>query len=124
MRTKISILILMLGVLFLVVSCTYNIGLVGSTYKLLLTSQISYDTGMKVAADLYRQGRITDREKEAIIAVGTLYAEAHNAAVAALANYEKTKGSADQERLTSQIAVATAALSKLLKLLRPYLEVN
>ena len=124
MRTKISILILMLGVLFLVVSCAYNIGLVGSTYKLLLTSQISYDTGMKVAADLYRQGRITDREKEAIIAVGTLYAEAHNLAVAALANYEKTKDSADQERLTSQIAIATATLSKLLELLRPYLEVK
>lgn len=123
MRTKNSIFILMLGALFLV-ACTYNIGLVGSTYKLLLTSQISYDTGMKVAADLYRQGRITDREKEAIIAVGTLYAEAHNAAVAALANYEKTKGSADQERLTSQIAVSTAALSKLLELLRPYLEVK
>jgi len=123
MRTRNSIFVLLLGMMFLV-ACTYNIGLVGSTYKLLLTSQISYDTGMKVAADLYRQGRITDREKATIIAVGALYAEAHNAAVAALASYEKTKDAADQERLTSQIAIATATLSKLLELLRPYLEVK
>lgn len=105
-------------------ACTYNAGLVQSTYKLLLTSQVSYDTGMKIAADLYRQGRISDSEKVKIIEVGTIYAEAHNASVKALASYEKTKSAADQERMTAQIAVATTALSKLLELLRPYLEVK
>lgn len=123
MRTRNSLAILLLG-LMLAVGCTYNVGLVQTTYKLLLTSQVSYDTGMKVAADLYRQGRISDSEKAAIIEVGATYAEAHNASVKALASYEKTKSAADQERLTAQIEVATAALSKLLELLRPYLEVK
>jgi len=121
MKTKRnSIFVLMLGVMFLA-TCTYNIGLVQSTYKLLLTSQISYDTGMKIAADLYRQGRITEREKETIIAVGTVYAESHNLAVKALADYEKTKDLADQERLTAQIEISTRSLSRLLELLQPFL---
>ena len=122
MRTRRnSIWILMLGMIFLLANCTYNIGLVQSTYKLLLTSQISYDTGMQIAADLYRQGRITEREKETIIAVGTIYAESHNLAVQALADYEKTKDAADQERLTAQIEISTRSLSRLLELLQPFL---
>ena len=95
MRTRKSIAILFVGLLL--AACTYNVGLVQTTYKLLLTSQVSYDTGMKIAADLYRQGRISDSEKAKIIEVGTIYAEAHNASVKALASYEKTKSAADQE---------------------------
>ena len=122
MRTRKSLAILFVGIML--AACTYNVGLVQTTYKLLLTSQVSYDTGMKIAADLYRQGRISDSEKARVIEVGTIYAEAHNASVKALASYEKTKSAADQERLTAQIEVATTALSKLLELLRPYLEVT
>ena len=121
MKTKRNILILLVSMAFLV-SCTYNIGLVDTTYKMLKGSQISYDTAMKVSADLYRQGRITEREKETIIAVGTVYAEAHNAAVRALADYERTKAASDQERMAYQIEIATRSLSKLLELLTPYLE--
>jgi len=123
MRTKRnSYLILLLGMMFLVAAaCAYNIGLVQSTYTLLSVSKTSYDTGMKICADLYRQGRITEREKETIIAVGTVYAESHNLAVKALADYEKTKDLADQERLTAQIEISTRSLSRLLELLQPFL---
>jgi len=119
-RQTTGIFILLLGLLFLA-NCAYNIGLTDSMYKLLLTSQISYDTSMKVAADLYRQGKMTQDEKTKIIEIGTLYAEAHNQSVKALASYEKTKSDEDQARLTAQIEVATNALSKLLELLSPYL---
>ena len=121
MKTKRNIFILLLGMLFLV-SCAYNISMVDTTYKLLKGSQISYDTAMKVTSDLYRQGRITDREKETIVSVGKLYYEAHNAAVRALADYQRTRDLADQERMSSQIEIATKALSKLFELLTPYLE--
>lgn len=115
-------LMLMAMALVFLVGCSYNIGLVDTTYKMLKGSKISYETAMKVSADLYRQGRITDREKESIITVGTVYAEAHNAAVMALADYERSKDALDQERMAAQIEIATRALSKLLELLTPYLE--
>ncbi|MGB2782901.1 MAG: hypothetical protein WBC50_10270 [Dehalococcoidales bacterium] len=115
-------IMMMMVVLVFLAGCAYNIGLVDTTYKMLKGSQISYDTAMKVAADLYRQGRITDREKETITAVGTVYSDAHNTAVRALADYQRTKDLADQERMSAQIEIATRALSKLLELLTPYLE--
>ena len=120
-----SAYVLAIGIFMLMLAnCSYTIGLTQSMYKLLLTSQISYDTGMKVAADLYKQGKMTEAEKEAVIEIGTIYAEAHNQAVKALASYEKTKSDADQVRLTAQIEIATQSLSKLLEMLRPYLEVK
>lgn len=110
--------------LFLIASCTYNIGLVRSTYKMLSASQISYDTALKAAADLYRQGRMSDDQKVKVIEIGEVYAEAHNAAVEALARYEETKDLAEQEIMTKQIEIAAQALSELLALIRPYLEVE
>lgn len=114
-------LMLMVVALVFLVGCTYNIGLVNTTYKLLAASQIGYDTSMKMAADLYRQDRITDREKESIIAVGTIYSTAHNAAVEALARYQETRSMDDQEAMTTQIEIATNAMAELLHLLQPYL---
>ena len=120
MKTKRNVLILLVGMVFLA-SCTYNIGLVKTTYKMLSASQISYDTGMKIAADLYNKGRITDREKQTIISIGTTYVSAHNAAVEALARYEETKSLEDQNLMTAQIEIATNTLAELLALIRPYI---
>ena len=125
MRTKhtgLYILFLGMMVLFLANCATYSIGLTDSMYKLLLTSKVSYDTSMKVVADMYRQGRITDADKAKVIEIGTIYAEAHNLAVKALASYEKTKSDTDQAKLAIQIELATNALAKLLEMLSPYLE--
>lgn len=123
MRTrKISTAILL--VMFMFAGCAYNIGLVKTTYKLLSASQISYDTAMTMAADLYIQGRITTEQKIKAIEIGTTYSTAHNAAVEALASYAETRSMEDQEKMTAQIEIATTALSKLLALIRPYLEVN
>jgi len=88
---------------------------------MLSASQISYDTGMKTVADLYRQGRITEREKQTIISIGTTYATAHNLAVEALAKYEETKSLEQQELMEVQIEIATNALAELLGLIRPFL---
>ena len=55
------------------------------------------------------------------IEIGGVYANAHNAAVEALARYEETKALEEQELMIAQIDIATEALSKLLALIRPYL---
>ena len=124
MKNTVSLLMLFAGVLIILTNCAYNIGLTQSMYKLLLTSQISYDTSMKIAASLYAKGEISTSDKTKIVEIGNIYSTAHNQAVVALANYERTKSETDQVRLTTQIEIATKALSKLLEMLQPYLEVN
>jgi len=111
-------------VLMMIAACTYNVGLVKSTYKMLSASQISYDTALKTAADLYHHGRLTEAQKVKVLEIGEVYYHAHNAAVEALARYEETKDLAEQELLTAQIEIAADALSRLLALIRPYLEVE
>ena len=106
--------------------CAYNMGLVQTTYKLLTVSNISYDTAMKTAADLYAQKRITEEQKAEIIKIGKTFAGAHNAAVEALASYEETKAVSEQEKMSIQIVMASEALAEILNLIKPYLlkEVN
>ena len=112
-------------ILFVFISaCAYNVGLVNTTYKLLKVSNISYDTAMKTAADLYVQGRITNDQKAEIIKIGKIFAGAHNAAVDALASYEETKSASEQEKMSVQIAIASKALGDMLALIKPYLEVK
>lgn len=121
MKTRISVLLL--SMVFLV-GCVYNVGLVQTTAKLLTVSNVSYDTAMKTAADLYSQGRITIGEKAEIVKIGRTFAKAHNAAVEALFCYQETKDLAEQEKMSAQIAIASRALSELLNLIKPYLEVE
>jgi len=102
-------------------SCAYNVGFVQTTYKLLSISNVSYDTAMKTAADLYGQKRITDEQKAEIIKIGKTFAGAHNAAVEALASYEETKAVSEQEKMSAQIEIASKALAELLNLIKPYL---
>ena len=101
--------------------CAYSGGMVKTTYKLLTVSNVSYDTAMKTAADLYSQKRITDEQKAEIIKIGKTFAEAHNAAVEALASYEETKAVSEQEKMSAQISIASNALAEILNLIKPYL---
>ena len=119
MRTRKSLAILFVGLML--AACSYNVGLVKTTYKLLTVSNISYDTAMKTAADLYSQKRITDKQKAEIIKIGKTFAGAHNAAIDMLARYEETKAVSEQEKMSSQIAIASESLAEILNLIKPYL---
>lgn len=103
------------------VACAYNVGYVKTTYDMLAVSQTSYDMAMSTAVDLYRQGRITDSDKEKIFAKGKEFALAHNAAVDALVSYAETRDAADQELMEAQVKIAASALGVALELLKPYL---
>ena len=120
-RKNVRFVIYVMALVFFMFGCAYNVGLVKTTYKLLTVSNVSYDTAMKTAADLYSQKRITDEQKAEIIKIGKTFAGAHNAAVEALASYEETKAVAEQEKMSAQIAIASKALAELLNLVKPYL---
>lgn len=104
-----------------VVSCAYNAGFVKTTFDMLGGSKVSYDTAMKMTADLYNRGIISEGQKSTIITYGNTYSKAHNTAVEALARYEETKSSEDSAIVEQQITIATTALSSLLNIIQPYL---
>ncbi len=107
---------------FVLTACAYNASMVTTSYKVLSVSNLSYDTGMKVVADLDKRGLLPQDEKIKILAVATTFYQAHNAAVAALAKYKETQDLTDQELVEKQIAIASEAIANLLAIITPYLE--
>ena len=108
--------------LLALVSCAYNSSLVQSSYKVLAVSQTTYDTSMKAAADLYKQGKFGEDVKSKILKTAETYHKVHNSAVNALAKYEETYSSADANTLESQISLVSETLANLLSIIKPYLE--
>ena len=104
------------------VGCAYNPSLVRSTHDMLQVSKVSYETAMKTAAGLHKEGRIDNEQKAEIIAVARAYMTAHNEAVETLAVYEETKNKVELDRLELMIVRASEALSEILKLVEKYLE--
>lgn len=103
-------------------SCAKNVSTTNVVYKILASSQATYDAGMKSAADLYEQGEISDEQKANIVKVATSYAQIHNAAVDALDRYVKSGEAADEERLIMQMSLVNKALIDLMTVIKPYLE--
>jgi flagellar basal body-associated protein FliL len=120
MKRKLSIIIIL--ALFMLTACAYNASLVSTSYKALSISQTSYDTAMKMAADIDNRGLLKPDDKASILKLGSTYSTAHNAAVEALAKYSETKSSSDSELLEQQMTIASEALSSLLTIIKPYLE--
>ncbi len=119
MKRKLSVFVIMLA--FILTACAYNASMVQTSYKVLSISNLSYDTGMKVVADLDKRGLLPQDEKIKILAVATTFYQAHNAAVAALVKYKETQTLTDQELVEKQIVLASEAIANLMLLITPYL---
>lgn len=120
MKRKLFIPIVLLSFVFS--ACAYNASMVQTSYKVLAVSQASFDTGMKVVADLDKRGLLPSEDKAKILAAATTFFQAHNAAVAALVKYKETQALTDQELLEEQIALASEGIANLLAIITPYLE--
>ncbi len=119
MKRKICIGIVMLA--FVLSACAYNASMVQTSYKVLSISNLSYDTGMKVVADLDKRGLLPQDKKAEILVAARIFANAHNVAVMALVKYKETQNLADQELVEKQIALASEAIANLMLLITPYL---
>jgi len=120
MKRKLSVSLIFL--IFILGACAYNASFVKTSYDILAISQTSYDTSMKVVVDLDKRNILLGNDKIKILAVATIFYQTHNSAVEALAKYEETKSSVDQELLEKQITLVSEAISNLLTIIRPYLE--
>lgn len=103
-------------------SCSYNTSLVKTSYDALAVSSSMYDTAMKTISDLNKRNLIPPPKLSQIMDVASTYSEAHNLAVESLADYQETKSTTDRKRLETQLSNASKSLSKLLSLIKPYLE--
>ena len=120
MKRRFNIIVIL--TLLVLTSCAYNASLVNTSYKALNMSQATYDTTMKMAADLDSRGLLSFTDKALIIELGSTYSTAHNDAVEALIKYSETKSSTDSDLLDQQVTIASEALLNLLAVIKPYLE--
>ena len=91
-------------------------------YRSLTVSYQAYDATLASMGDLYREGRITEAQKDEAIKIGRAYKLAHNGAVAALSKYEESGGDASKQAYLTAATEASAALSRLLAYCRPFIE--
>ncbi len=93
-----------------------------TTYTTLTVSQTTYDTTLSALGDLYKQGKITDDQKQEIIDKAREYKTAHNLAVTAFLKYKQSGVAADEEDYLVTLSKATSLLAEFIELARPYIE--
>lgn len=93
-----------------------------NSYKTLAVSKTTYDTILSVAGTLYKEGKITETQKNEIITIGNKYKTAHNLAVTALLKYHDTKQLADQQDFIQKLGIASAALADFINTVQPYIQ--
>jgi len=116
---SLSLLVSILLVSLLTFSCA---GAPRNTYKVLSISFQTYDTVLSSIADLYKQGHISEVQKEKIISAGNVYKESHNTVVSALLTYKSTEALSDEANYLSAMSVASLALADLIRIATPLLE--
>jgi hypothetical protein len=80
-----ALAILMVLLMLVAVQCS---SFVKTTYSFLGSSGVLYDTGMKTVADLYKQGIMSEEDKELAISIAQDYHDIYLSAVAALEIYQ------------------------------------
>jgi hypothetical protein len=74
-----------------------------NSYNTLNTVGTSYDVAMTSAGEMYRQGHLTEQQKENVIAAAEVVYTSFQAAVAAVQVYEATEGKSGKEAVTAAI---------------------
>lgn len=95
-RNVINVVFMMLCLYFLT-SCVASTGMnnpvIDNTYKILKTTQIGYDSSMKIVSDLYRQGKITEEQKQKVVKIGSDFVASYKFLVSVLETYAEGKTS-------------------------------
>ncbi|HDD44585.1 MAG TPA: hypothetical protein ENG63_06985 [Candidatus Desulfofervidus auxilii] len=81
--------------LILILACAHQT-FVDRSYKILATSKVCYETIMESAADLYRQGKLNEEQKEKIIEVANHFYLSYLTAVNELETYVEAKENKDE----------------------------
>jgi hypothetical protein len=101
-RTRIFIFTCFIAASFLVSCATFE----SNTYKTMYALGLGYDTAMKSANELYKQGKLSQEQVFKIIDLANLYYAAYQEACVAFEIYNKTKSAADKDKLITLLKVA------------------
>jgi hypothetical protein len=121
MFTRFTLLISILLIALLTFSCAATSQ---NTYKVLSVSFQTYDTVLTAVSDLYKQGHISEVQKQKVINAGSVYKEAHNAAVAALLQYTASDNLNNEEIYLRTVSTASVLLAELIRIATPLIEEN
>ena len=121
MFKRFSLSISMLLIVLLTFSCAATSQ---NTYKVLSVSFQTYDTVLTAVGNLYKQGLISETQKEKVITAGKIYKESHNVAVAAFLQFTTSGTINDEEAYLRAIATTSMLLAELIRIATPLIEEN
>lgn len=104
-----------------IIACPKNQSTIQTSYDAASVSFIAYDTAMQTMGDLYKQGYVSEEQKEKAIALGRIYKDTHNAMVEALATYQENGGDANKNAYLIAAARAGAELSNVLSYVNQFI---
>lgn len=81
--------IVMLFFMIFISGCVYSNSIADSSYKVLKTTQIAYDNVMITASTLYKEDKITEKQKNKIVDLGDDFVKHYKILLFALENYSK-----------------------------------
>jgi hypothetical protein len=120
MKRKLS----MVGVIFLVLFTLSCATFTTTSYRTLAISNQTYDTTLTAMGALYKEGKITEEQKNEIIDLGRQYKKAHNDAVDIVVAYEEAGGVGDKDAVSAAVLKASGALADLISAYRKAKEVQ
>ena len=93
-----------------------------ATYDGLNLSYATYDSALNILADLHKEGKLTDEQKNDAIQIGRAYKLTHNAAVVAFLKYELSKDADDENAYLVAFTESSTQLAKLIKFAREIID--
>lgn len=107
-------------VLFMSVALVSCANFAKNSFRTLSVSKATYDTVLTAAGDLYREGKLTDEQKQEFIDVGEIYRDAHQTAADAMIAYMTTDSAEDKDKAEVALLKFQEVMSKLLALAVKY----
>ena len=82
-------ILLALPLILLLATCAYNAQVAQDAYDTLENAKAAYNASLTISAEFYKEGYISEGDKEEIIKVMKAYCNGHNASVIILGEYGK-----------------------------------
>jgi len=111
-------------VLLFVMSCGGPNSFVRDSYRTLTVSKQTYESTMKSLGEMYKEGLISEADKQNLIKYGDVYMKAHNDATDALVAYVASDKTTEASSKTAYLNAAqnvSKKLADLLSVARPFL---
>jgi len=118
---RLSVMVFILvGLSLVLIGCQDSF--ITSGFRSLVISKAQYTATMETLGDLYKSGVIGDEEKAKAVKYGTMYMEAHNQAVAALADYAILETDETKDKYLRMASLVSTRLMSLLEFSEKYLQ--